>query len=316
MFILFCRIIEEVNNCQKSQHKNVIRIFGVATWQGSFAIIMEYLPGGTLAEFVEDDNVVIGSHLNLRFCLEISSGLAYLHSLVPKKLIHGDLKANNVLLNASLHCKIADFGSSVLLSYTKHTATSTRKTYQQSEFTVMYAAPEILSGIAKEKTPALDTYSFSLIIYVILKREEVVSNAISENLLVEKIKNGERPNLSFINDLSKQFSDQAFDIIKHLKMIMEQCWAHDPSNRPTMVDVHQNLLRLQAKKDGNGNIVATEVATALEAKIVNIPFRENYQCAPLDRFCPPHFQLFQSGEKLLSDISFLKQLCLYLQRNA
>ena len=313
MFILFSRIIEEVNNCQKSQHKNVIHIFGVASWQGSFAIIMEYLPGGTLAEFVADEKIVIGSHLDLRFCLEISSGLAYLHSLVPKKLIHGDLKADNILLSADLHCKIADFGSSVLSSHTKQTTTSTRKTYQQFECTLIYAAPELLSGIAKEKTSALDTYSFSLIIYVILKREEVVSNAIAENLHVEKIKNGRRPDLFFINDLAKQFSGQAFDIIKYLKMIMERCWAHDPSKRPNMVDVHQDLLRLQAKEDANGNIVAKEVAIALDAMFINIPFQENYQCATIDRFCPPHFQLFQSGDKLLSDMSFSKQLCLYLQ---
>ena len=254
---------------------------------------MEYLPGGSLAEFVADKEVSIGCHLKLRFCIEIASGLAYFHNLEPKRLIHGDLKAENVLLTEALHCKIADFGSSVASSYTGR-QTTPGCSQQQSEYTPIYAAPELLLDPATKKTPAIDTYSFSIIIYVVLKREVPISSKEVEDLYIQSIINGQRPKTLFTSDLSEDFSGRGFAVVKNLETIMKQCWSHSPSERPSMVDVHQHLVQIQAKVDVNK--VAKEVAIALDKVTITIPVQSNYQCAPLNMFHPPSFQLFQPGK--------------------
>ena len=273
----------------------MIHIFGAATWPRTIAMVMEYLPGGSLAEFVEDQDIVFGSFLRFRFGVEIASGLTYLHNVVPKRLIHGDLKAENVLLTENLNCKITDFGSSVLSSYTGKT-TGSKHVSEELEFTPIYAAPEMLSDPTSKINPALDVYSFSIIIYVLLKREPPITNRNSECLYLDGIKRGQRPSLWFIEDLSKQFDDHGFAVIKHLAMIMQQCWSHNPSDRPPMADVHQRLLQIQANIDEGGTKVAKEVATALKGMNILKPVQSNYRCAPLNMFHPPSFQLFQPGK--------------------
>ena len=270
----------------------MVQIFGAATWPGSLAIVMEYLPGGSLAEFVLDEDIAIGGFLRLRFCSKNASGLAYLHNLEPKRLIHGDLKTENVLLTEDLHCKLGDFGSSVVSSYTGKTTTG--HAFQHLDCTPIYAAPELLSNPTLKKTPAIDTYSFSIIIYVVLKREAPVFTKNVENFHLKNIISGQRPDPLFIDDLSNQFTDQAYVVIKHLVTIMQQCWSHNSSDRPIFTDVHQHLLQIQSNADAS--IVAKEVATALESMTIIKPIQSNYRCAPLNMFHPPSFQLFHSGQ--------------------
>ena len=287
------RFIEEIKNCQKSQHKNVIQIFGAATWPGSLAIVMEYLPGCDLASFIEDQDITIGNLLRLRLCHDIAGGLAYLHSLQPRRIIHGDLKPENVLLTEDLHCKIADFGSSVSSSYTGRTTT-----FEQGsqEYTLIYAAPELLLNSALKRTPAIDVYSFSIIIYIVLRRELPTRGMKVLTIYRESILNGQRPYVSFINDQSSHFSDYEFAVVKKLEKIMQLCWSHSPLDRPSMVSVNQQLLQLQANV--NAIDMVKEVALALDGMTILDPVRSNYRCAPLDKFLPPYFELLQPGEWL------------------
>ena len=256
---------------------------------------MEYLPGGSLAEFIEDEDIPIGCFLRMRFCIDIASGLAYLHNMKPKQLIHGDLKAENVLLTAALDCKIGDFGSSVFSSYKTATATS-ESVFRQTEYTPTYAAPELLSSPSAEKTPALDTYSFSIIIYMVLKRQMPVSRYDAESLYIESIKTGQRPCLSFIDDdLSNRFDDHEFVVIKLLEEVLRQCWSHAPSDRPSMSDVHQRLLQTKLET----NHVSEEVANALNQMTIMNPEQSDHQCANLNMFQPPSFQLIQPSKSIL-----------------
>ena len=286
------RFIQEITNCQRSQHKNVIHIFGASTWPNSIAIVMEYMPGGSLADFVGEDEIPIGGFLRFRCCLEIANGLAYLHNLKPKRLIHGDLKAENVLLTEDLNCKIADFGSSVGTSYTGRTSTS-KQISEKSEYTEIYAAPELLRDIKAIITTAIDTYSFSMIIYVVLKREPPVPNENYERLYLESIKAGERPNLRFIDDLSKEFSVAEFDVVKQLVTMMEQCWSQNSSDRPLMKNVYQELCQIQSGI--NLAQQRKEITTALDKMTILKPVQSEYRCTFLDMFHPPNFQLMHLG---------------------
>ena len=282
----------------------MIHIFGDASWPASLAIVMECLQGGSLAEFIQDKEITIGGFLRLRICLEITSGLAYLHNLEPKRMVHGDLKPENVLLIDDLHCKIADFGSSVVSSYTGKT-TVPGYTPQKLGFTPIYAAPELLSNPTAKKHPALDTYSFSIIVCVVLKREAPVAWKNVESLYVEDIKRGECPCLLFMNELKQTFSDQEFAVIQYLKTVMQQCWSHNPSDRPSMAHVHQCLLQIQVNDPATVN---KEVATALDKMTISNPVQSDYSCAPLNMLHPPSYQLlqlYQPGKLLLIIMCFV-----------
>ena len=284
--------MKEIENTQISSHKNIVQFYGAVSWPNYIGLVMEYLSGGSLLELLVDKDVNIEGFLRLRFCEEIASGLAFLHNYHAKRLIHGDLKTENVLLTEDLHCKIGDFGSSVLLSCTGKTTTTGYSKF--SDFTPIYAAPERLLNPTGKLSPAVDTYSFSIIIYLVLKREIPVANRSMINIFLESIKNGRRPDISFIDDLSNDFNDNEFAALKFLETIMQECWEQVPLKRPAMADVRKRLLSKQAELDKKNEVILQAAHIAMRMCIEK-PVRDNYKCASLGMFPLINPQLSQHG---------------------
>ncbi|CAK8681975.1 unnamed protein product [Clavelina lepadiformis] len=89
---------------------------------------MEYFPAGNLKVILLDEDIVLGPLLRARFGAEIANGLAFIHNLFDdKRLLHGDIKPENILLTEDLHCKIGDFGTAQLSNYTCTAAPADRQ---------------------------------------------------------------------------------------------------------------------------------------------------------------------------------------------
>ncbi|CAH9082410.1 unnamed protein product [Cuscuta europaea] len=94
------------------QHRNLVRILGYCIQQREKMLVYEYMQNNSLNNCIFDN--VLGSSLNWKRRSEIISGIAqgllYLHQDSRLKIIHRDLKASNILLDASMQPKISDFG--------------------------------------------------------------------------------------------------------------------------------------------------------------------------------------------------------------
>ncbi|RCN50708.1 SH2 domain protein [Ancylostoma caninum] len=101
--------LREANVMLKLQHKNVIRLYGVATQKEPIMIVMELATGGSLLEKVRKNKVDLNR--KRKYCFQAISGMEYLET---QQVIHRDLAARNCLINASDVCKISDFGLSML----------------------------------------------------------------------------------------------------------------------------------------------------------------------------------------------------------
>ena len=103
--------------------------------------------------------------MRVKIAADICTGLIFLHSNKPKGIAHGDLKPDNVLLDANFVCKLADFGISHHLNVTNTTITPYHRT-NQLKGTMGYMDPAYLAS--GELTAQYDVYSYGVVLMRLL----------------------------------------------------------------------------------------------------------------------------------------------------
>ncbi|KAG5496142.1 hypothetical protein JKF63_02443 [Porcisia hertigi] len=99
-------MVSEVCTCAKLRHPNIVPYISCCVTQSYLAIVMEYMPGGSLHDIINNFGKLPRTVVR-RFMLDIVNGLAYLH----ESTTHGDVKPHNILLGVDGVCKLSDFGS-------------------------------------------------------------------------------------------------------------------------------------------------------------------------------------------------------------
>ena len=227
---------------------------------------------------------------------EIANGISFLHNFSEEhRLVHGDLKPDNILLTSDLNCKIADFGGAKLVKYTRSTTTDTEATHGQ--MTKAYAAPERLVTTRKPKPKKeQDTYSYGIIVHGILSRELPSAQFSSEADYLEAVKEGQRPGVEAIETLKEDASQEGdLAIIDCLESVMKRCWQQNPVSRPNMVVIKDELSALLNQKSKDA--IKHSVATALENVKLFLPSEPFRKTLPLRQFNPINGTFYESKNK-------------------
>lgn len=149
----FCTEIAVIGNIH---HVNLVKLKGFCAKGRQRLLIYEYMNRGSLDRTLFSNGPVIEWQERVDIALGTARGLAYLHSGCEHKIIHCDVKPENILLHDNFQAKISDFGLSKLLS-----------PEESGLFTTMrgtrgYLAPEWLTSSAiSDKT---DVYSFGMVL--------------------------------------------------------------------------------------------------------------------------------------------------------
>ncbi|KAG8880142.1 hypothetical protein FRB98_005314 [Tulasnella sp. 332] len=157
----------------------------------------------------------------------IALGLAYLHAL---DVIHGDLKAANILLDDALRPKICDFGMSKVL-HTEYEATSAGL---KGGGSWRWKSPEMMED-GSVKTTASDVYAFGITIAEVLSAELPFSRHRSPFTIARAVTKGDRPLPIPISREGHSFED--------LWNTARSCWASDPTVRPPAARIADALAR-------------------------------------------------------------------------
>jgi eukaryotic-like serine/threonine-protein kinase len=137
-------------------HPNISALYDYGEAEGKPFMVLEYLPGGSLADLLEQGRPLADEE-TARIVAGVAEGLAHAHG---RGLVHRDLKPANILFDAERRPKIADFG----IAQVQGSGTLTESGTVLG--TALYISPEQAAGQAA--TPASDIYSLGVILFQLL----------------------------------------------------------------------------------------------------------------------------------------------------
>uniref|UniRef100_A0A3B3HED0 non-specific serine/threonine protein kinase n=1 Tax=Oryzias latipes TaxID=8090 RepID=A0A3B3HED0_ORYLA len=149
------QLFREVRIMKGLNHPNIVKLFEVIETDKTLYLVMEYASGGEVFDYLVSHGRMKEVEARAKF-RQIVSAVHYCHM---KNIVHRDLKAENLLLDADANIKIADFGFS-----NEFTLGNKLDTFCGSP---PYAAPELFQG-KKYDGPEVDVWSLGVILYTLV----------------------------------------------------------------------------------------------------------------------------------------------------
>uniref|UniRef100_A0ACD5ZN21 Uncharacterized protein n=1 Tax=Avena sativa TaxID=4498 RepID=A0ACD5ZN21_AVESA len=160
--------LSELSIINRLRHKHLVRLVGWSHDNGELLLVYEYMPNGSLDQHLFISAPTAGSRprqplgWELRYGIVqgVASALHYLHDQYDQRVVHRDLKASNIMLDANFTARLGDFGLA--------RAIETDKTSYMEEVaggvhgTVGYIAPECFH--TEKATRESDVYAFGAVI--------------------------------------------------------------------------------------------------------------------------------------------------------
>ncbi|XP_044299428.1 interleukin-1 receptor-associated kinase 1 isoform X3 [Varanus komodoensis] len=290
--------VTEVEKLSRFRHPNIVEFAGYCAEQGYFCLVYVFLPKGSLEDHLHKQ---VGPCLSWAQRLHIAVGTAraiqFLHSDSPS-LIHGDVKSSNILLDAVLNPRLADFGLARFSRRPKQGGMSSSLGRTQTvQGTLAYLPPEYVRTGTLSTT--IDVFSFGVVLLELLTGRqpmEVDSRGRSKylkDLLNEEEEQGAQLQSATMisssfqaaqlgtNLYQKYVDPQARPCPEQLGITLGklacQCLHPRAKHRPSMAEVYQELERLQL------SLYEEPSASLLPLRQVHTPQEDSYSSRPLNQ---------------------------------
>ncbi|CAM6073660.1 unnamed protein product [Sphagnum tenellum] len=271
---------QEVNNLAGLRHPNIVQLLGFSVAKpkeeennkgkgkgkdqgknkGRKSMILMELMDEDLHHLIEERGFPpFRQVVAIDIISQIAAGMAYLHD---KGIVHGDLKASNVLIKhhgGQIDAKITDFGVSQKIQLdmrgdaSSSDANSTSSMYSLNSLskvvgTTGWMAPEVFdmqtedeemsavepkyNGKAPKYNGKADVYSFAITCSEVLTRKPPFGKHVERRSISKLVRRGVRPELPV-------------DINTKLSSLIQYCWETDPRQRPTFEDICAELQEIK-----------------------------------------------------------------------
>jgi serine/threonine protein kinase len=224
----------EVELLRSLHHKNIVRYYGAQMDRKNLHVFQEWVPGGSVEKLLERFGPftieVIQSYLS-----QALAGLSYLHK---NDVMHRDIKGSNILVNDEGVVKLADFGASKKLAKLEENLMMTMTV----RGTPYFMAPEVFEEKYSAKA---DVWGIGCVACQMVTgrppwKDRGFTNPIS---LFNHIKKTKGPPPMTHPDIAI-FSTRQKTLWNLLQELVNKCFDHDPSNRPTAVELESDTFFL------------------------------------------------------------------------
>ncbi|KAI6673176.1 hypothetical protein NL676_001082 [Syzygium grande] len=164
-------LVTLVGFCTENSHRLLVcctenshRLLLCCTENSHTLLVYEYMPNGSLEKWIfrGSSEYVLDWQQRRKIIYDIAKGLNYLHKECRRKIVHLDIKPQNILLDKNFNAKVADFGLSKLIDRDKSQVMTTMRGMPG------YLAPKWLSAAITEK---VNVYSFGVVVLEIVAEE-------------------------------------------------------------------------------------------------------------------------------------------------
>uniref|UniRef100_A0A8R7TQK7 Protein kinase domain-containing protein n=1 Tax=Triticum urartu TaxID=4572 RepID=A0A8R7TQK7_TRIUA len=224
---------EAISICRTS-HINIVCLLDFCLEGAKRALVYEYMANGSLEKYIytENSDLVIGWDKLQQIALGIARGLEYLHQGCSTRIIHFDIKPQNILLDHDFCPKIADFGLEKLC----HLKAGSILSFAEARGTIGFIAPEVFSrgfGVVSTKS---DVYSYGIMLLEMvggrINKGKAVTNSSSYVYFPNQIYDS-------ITELvqSCEVTCDLEEAMRKMALVGLWCIQTNPENRPSMSKV-------------------------------------------------------------------------------
>ncbi|KAI5079553.1 hypothetical protein GOP47_0005032 [Adiantum capillus-veneris] len=210
------------------KHRNLVNLRGYCNGPLARLLIYDYLPGGSLAEVLhEQDPAELSWASRLKIALGAAQGLAYLHHDCSPRIVHRDIKSSNILLGLNFEPHVSDFGLAKLLEDNEtHVTTVIAGTFG-------YLAPEyLLNGRATEKA---DVYSYGVVLLELISgKRPTDSSFVEKGLNIVGWANSLMKEKRLKDIVHPSCECASMESLEAVLAIATMCIRSIPDERPTM----------------------------------------------------------------------------------
>lgn len=214
------RLLDDFHARKQLHHENLLPLLGFSHEFGLLpAMVSPWIHNGSLTTYLEHNFTEMTIEQKLRILRQIAAATSYLHA---KGVVHGDLTANNVLIDLDHNVHVADHG--ILAMCSELSGTSYIRNNVRWAAPELFEVPEDEESLAPPKS-ASDIYSFGCIMLQVLTGRPPYADVRSDHQVTVLILKGKKPT----RPSSPHDADAFWDFI-------QKCWS-DAGRRPSAVDV-------------------------------------------------------------------------------
>ncbi|XP_044471801.1 rust resistance kinase Lr10-like [Mangifera indica] len=231
------QFMAEVGTIGRTYHINLVRLFGFCHDRNMSALVYEYMAKGSLDKYLfrESKAKAIKWEKLHEIAVGTAKGLAYLHEECQKRIIHYDIKPENILLDENFIPKVGDFGLAKLCNRESTHVTLAEKLWG----TRGYSAPEIYYK-NHPVTYKCDVYSFGMVLFeIISRRRNTIVHSSRDSIdffpqrVWEEYEKGKLGSMALACGIERRQQEK----VERMCMVALWCVQDLPEARPQMSDV-------------------------------------------------------------------------------
>ncbi|CAH8383119.1 unnamed protein product [Eruca vesicaria subsp. sativa] len=226
--------VNEVVSISRTSHVNIVSLLGFCSEGSKRAIVYELLENGSLDRYISRNTSMSMDWIAMHgIALGIARGLEYLHYGCKTRIVHFDIKPQNVLLDEDLCPKVSDFGLAKLCKKKESTMS-----LLDMRGTIGYIAPEMISRVYGSVSHKSDVYSYGMLVLEMIgarnktSTEDTASNTSSMYFPEWIYKDLEKGNDERV--VGNGISNEEEQLAKKMTLVGLWCIQSSPSDRPPM----------------------------------------------------------------------------------